>query len=114
MTLSGMRAPLGMRAAAMVLVAVAVLACVPTFARAAMPSMPGRDCAGPGCEQIACARPDPLAAPPKQSAEPLALAVTPDVQASPPQDHTMAVSSPLASVGWPPVRPLAPRSPPVA
>ena len=115
MRLSWTRAPLGMRAAVMVLLAVALLACVPTtFARAEMPSMPGRDCAGPGCEQIACARLDQLAAPPKQSAEPLALAVTPDVQVSPPPDHTRAVSPPLASVGWQPVRPLAPRSPPVA
>jgi hypothetical protein len=109
-----MRAPLGMRAAAMVLLAVAVLACVPTFARTEMPPMPGRDCAGPGCEQIACARPDQLPAPPKQSAGPLALAVTPDVQAPVSQDHMMAVSPPLASGGWQPVRPLAPRSPPVA
>ncbi len=114
MTLSWLRAPFGMRAAAMVLLAVAVLACVPTFARAEMTSMPGRDCAGPGCEQIACARPDQMAGPPRQSAEPLALAVTPDIQASPPQDHTMAVPPPLARVGWQPVRPLAPRSPPIA
>jgi hypothetical protein len=103
-----------MRVPAIVLLAVALLVCVPTFAPAEMLSMPGHDCAGPDCEQIACARPDQTAPPPRQSAEPLALAVAGEIQASPPHDHTMAVPPPLASVGWPPVRPLAPRSPPVA
>jgi len=114
MRLLWMRVPFPTRLTAVALLLVVVsLTCIPTFARAEMPSMPGRDCAGPGCEQIACARPDQITAPPRQSAEPLALAVTPDIEVSPP-DHTMAAPPPLAAVGWQPVSPLAPRSPPAA
>ena len=109
-----MREPLRTRIVVLVLLAVAAVMCVPNIARAEMLAMPDRGCAGPGCEQIVCARPDQATISSRDSAEPLAVAVTPDIQVSLPQDHAMAVVPPGALVGWNPVTPLAPRSPPAA
>ena len=109
-----MRVPLRMRMVAVLSLAIGALTCVPNIARAEMLAMPDRGCAGPGCDQIACARPDQVTNSSGDPAEPFAVAVIPDIQTSPPQDHPMVVLRPSALVGWPPVTLLAPRSPPAA
>ncbi|SRR6266540_3527779 len=115
MGLAVRRLPLQTDAVAVILLALTALACVASFAHAGMVMMPGQDCSGPGCEQIACARSDQAAAPSRQLADALmATAVTAAISVSAPPRQTTPVTPTLGPTSLRPLSPLAPRSPPAA
>ena len=104
-----------MRVVAMVVLVAAALGCIPNLARAEMGSVTDHPCAGPGCEQqIACGPPDQVTAPTRQFTGPIAVAVPASIKAVPPEGLAIVVAPTLAAVGWQPIVPLAPRSPPAA
>ncbi len=110
-----MRVPGRMRMVAVAVLVVSALACIPNLVHAEMGSVPDPRCAGPGCEQqIACGRPDQATAPTRQFTGPIAVAVPAPIEVVPPEGRAIVVAPPLAAVGWPPIVPLAPRSPPAA
>src|SRR6266851_4167653 len=110
-----MQVPGRMRMVAVAVLLVAALACIPNLVRAEMGSVPDHPCAGPGCEQqIACGQPDQATAPTRQFTGRIAVAVPAPIEVVPPEGHPIVVAPPLAAVGWQPIVPLAPRSPPAA
>ena len=104
------------RAIAVILVALTTLACVVSFAHAAMGTISGQDCFGPACaQQITCASTDQAPAPSSmQPAGPLATAVSFAIEVALPQSRAMAPAPSLAAPDRRPVGPVAPRSPPAA
>ncbi len=100
----------------MIILALAALACLASFAHAAMGTTSGMDCFGPACpQQITCPRADLAPAPPsKPLAESLEAVGSSVAAASLPQGRTLVLAQAPAVPSRRSVSPLASRSPPAA